>query len=157
MQPGARKYALFRVRVAIFLLPLASSTPLRHSAETTLLKHELMKLQLTSLLRAVKLSHTGYQLKYAPSLSKFYLASCKHKASSTRAAVNSGAKRGEYRFICIARRKRGRVWKERKDRVPRVYSILSFVRKRIESCRWSSCLETSDSHRRDTTARVMRH
>lgn len=51
------------------LSPLSSSRPPRHSAETTLLKYELMKLQLTSLLRAVKLAHPGYQLNYIASSS----------------------------------------------------------------------------------------
>lgn len=84
MQPGEGKYTLFRVRAPtssppppplhplptlLHLSSLSPASPRRHSAETTLLKYELMKLQLTSLLRAVKLAHPGYQLNYIASSS----------------------------------------------------------------------------------------
>lgn len=153
MQPSGGKYALFRVWIPI-IPPSLLHPSLRHSGETTLLKHELMKLQLTSLLRAVKLFHPSYQLKsVASSLSKFCLALCRHKASSAP-EWPSDAKRGAYRFTCIARWKREQ--RGKRGKIMRACTI-SCVRKRIESCRRSSCLKASDLHRCNTMARVMRY
>jgi hypothetical protein len=46
------------------------------SVETTLLKYKLIKLQLTSFLRAVKLGHPGYQLNYTRLLEMGEVSSC---------------------------------------------------------------------------------
>lgn len=115
MQPAEGKYTLFRVRALFLLLPTSfldprvsphsRALPPRHSAETTLLKYELMKLQLTSLLPAVKLDHPGYQLNYSAFSSSPGVLSC--RAAARHKAFPAGrCKEAACRSTCIPPAKR---------------------------------------------------